>query len=47
MVHYGGYAEEAVTPATDVYLIADSMDYAAAARFPISYDTSHIGICDN
>jgi len=47
MVHYGGYAEEVATQATDVYLIPDSVDYAAAARFPISYGTSHIGICDN
>ena len=46
MVHYGGFAEEVVTPATDVFLIPDSMDYTAAAGFPIAYGTSHIGICD-
>jgi NADPH2:quinone reductase len=44
VVHYGGYAEEVVTPATDVFLIPDSMDYTIAAGFPIAYGTSHIGI---
>ena len=47
MFHYGGYAEEVVTPTTAVYLIPDLMDYTATARFPISYGTSHIRICDN
>jgi NADPH2:quinone reductase len=44
VVHYGGYAQEVVTPATDVFLIPDSMDYTIAAGFPIAYGTSHIGI---
>jgi NADPH2:quinone reductase len=43
-VNYGGYAEEVVTPATEVFLILDSMDYTIAAGFPIAYGTSHIGI---
>jgi NADPH2:quinone reductase len=46
VVHYGGYAEEVVTPATEVFLIPDSMDYTIAAGFPIAYGTSHIGIFD-
>ena len=46
MVHYGGYAEEVVTLATLVYFIPDSIGYTAAAVFPTSSSTSHIGICD-
>ena len=46
MVHYGGYAEEVVTLATYVYFIPDSIGYTAAAVFPTSSSTSHIGVCD-
>jgi len=44
MVHYGGYATEAVAPAKDVVTIPDSMDFTIAAGFPIVYGTSHIGL---
>jgi len=44
MVHYGGYATQAVAPAGDVVKIPDSMDFTAAAGFPIVYGTSHIGL---
>jgi NADPH2:quinone reductase len=46
MVHYGGYAEEVVALATLVYFIPNSIGYTAAAVFPTSSSTSHIGICD-
>jgi NADPH2:quinone reductase len=46
MVHYGGYATEAVAPAKDVVRIPDSMDFTIAAGFPIVYGTSHIGLVD-
>ncbi|HLJ64217.1 MAG TPA: NADPH:quinone oxidoreductase family protein [Stellaceae bacterium] len=37
----GGFAEEAVVAAPLVYRIPDSMDFIAAAGFPIAYGTSH------
>ena len=46
MVHHGSYAEEVVTLVTYVYLIPYSIGYTAAAVFPFSSSTSHIGICD-
>ena len=46
MAQYSGYAEEVVTLATLVYFIPDSIGYTAAAVFPTSSSTSHIGICD-
>lgn len=46
MVHYGGYATEAVAPAGDVVKIPDTMDYTIAAGFPIVYGTSHIGLVE-
>lgn len=44
VVNYGGYAEEVVASATNVFLIPDSLDYEKAAGFPIAYGTSHIGL---
>lgn len=44
MVQYGGYAEEVVTPETDVFPIPENMDYITAAGFPVTYGTSHIGL---
>ena len=44
VVNYGGYAEEVVAVATDVFLIPDSLDYEKAAGFPIAYGTSHVGL---
>lgn len=38
---YGGFAEEAVTPAQSVYAIPDDMDYPTAAGFTITYGTAH------
>lgn len=46
VVHYGGYAEEVVAAQTDVFLIPDSLEYVAAAGFPIAYGTSHVGLRD-
>ncbi len=44
VVHHGGYAEEVVAAETDVFRIPDSLDYVAAAGFPIAYGTSHVGL---
>jgi NADPH2:quinone reductase len=41
---HGGFAEQAVAPADRVLKLPDSMDYAAAAGFPIAYGTSHLGL---
>src|SRR5882672_1204572 len=38
---HGGYADEAVVPATDLTPIPAAMDYAVAAGFPVAYGTSH------
>src|SRR5665213_3825272 len=38
---WGGYAEEAVVPAANVFPIPDTMDMAIAAGFPIAYGTAH------
>lgn len=44
IVHHGGFAEEAVAPADNVYPIPDGMDFETAAGFPIAYGTSHHGL---
>lgn len=45
-VDHGGYAEEAVAAAGDVFVIPDNMTFVEAAGFPIVYGTSHIGLVD-
>lgn len=45
-VDYGGFAEEAVARASDVYRIPDKMRFVEAAGFPIVYGTSHIGLVE-
>lgn len=42
----GGYAEQAVARAGDVWVIPDSMDVVTAAGFPIAYGTSHYGLIE-
>ncbi|NQW01028.1 MAG: NADPH:quinone oxidoreductase family protein [Rhodospirillales bacterium] len=46
VVPYGGFAEEVVARATDVFLIPELLDYVSAAGFPIAYGTSHVGLRD-
>jgi len=41
VLDWGGYAEEAVVPAGDVFRIPDTMDYGVSAGFPVVYGTSH------
>ena len=41
LVSVGGYADEAVVDATNVYKIPATMSFEAAAGFPIAYGTSH------
>ncbi len=41
---HGGFAEDAVAKAADVYKIPNQMSFVEAAGFPIVYGTSHIGI---
>jgi len=40
----GGYADEAIALASDVFPIPDSMAYDIAAGFPIAYGTSHAAL---
>jgi NADPH2:quinone reductase len=40
----GGFAEQAVAHASDVYVIPPAMDFVTAASFPIAYGTSHHGL---
>ncbi len=40
----GGFAEECVVRASDVFTIPDSMDFVQAAGFPIAYGTSYYGL---
>lgn len=40
----GGFAEEAVARAEDVFVIPDNMDFVTAAGFPVAYGTSHHGL---
>ncbi len=37
----GGYAEQAVARAGDVFVLPESMDFETAAGFPITYGTAH------
>ena len=40
----GGYAQEAVAQATDVFAIPDGMDFVTAAGFPIAYSTALVSL---
>jgi NADPH2:quinone reductase len=42
----GGFAEQVVAPARDVYPLTPAMPTAEAAGFPIAYGTSHFGLTD-
>jgi len=42
----GGFAEEAVADASDVYVIPDCMSWADAAGFPVVWGTSHHGLIE-
>ncbi|HYM31028.1 MAG TPA: NADPH:quinone oxidoreductase family protein [Candidatus Cybelea sp.] len=42
----GGFAEEVVAPGQSVYRIPDSMDFASAAAFPITYGTTYHALID-
>jgi len=42
---WGGFADYAVAKATDVFAIPDTLDFATAASLPITYGTSHHGLC--
>ena len=41
---HGGFAEEAVVPATQAFVIPTGMDLLTAAGFPVAYGTSHIAL---
>ena len=40
----GAFAEEAVTPESNVFVLPSSMDYETAAGFSVTYGTSHVGL---
>ena len=42
----GAFAEEAVAPEQNVHPIPDSMDFAAAAAFPVTYGTTYHALVD-
>ena len=46
VLDYGGFAEYAVANAVDVFPLTDSMDFATAAGFPITYGTSHVALVE-
>ncbi|MBI3452351.1 MAG: NADPH:quinone oxidoreductase family protein [Rhodospirillales bacterium] len=41
---YGGFAEEVVANAGDLFPIPDTMDFVTAAAFPVAYGTAHGGL---
>ncbi|WP_282604923.1 NADPH:quinone oxidoreductase family protein [Pelagibius sp. Alg239-R121] len=41
LTDHGAFADTAIAKASDVHPIPDSMDYATAAGFPITYGTAH------
>jgi len=41
---HGGFAEEAVVPAENVFRIPDAMDFAAATQFPTIYATAYAAL---
>ncbi len=44
VVDYGAFAEQAVVPESQVYVLPDGMDLVAAAAVPVAYGTSHLGL---
>ena len=42
--NFGSHAEFQVVPEAAVHIIPDSMDFEAAAGFPVAYGTSHVGL---
>ncbi len=44
VLNWGGFAEFALAEGTDVYPIADNLDFVTAASIPVAYGTSHHGL---
>lgn len=44
VVEYGGFAEQAVAPEDNVFVLPDGVDAGVAAAFPVAYGTSHLGL---
>lgn len=44
VIDYGGFAEQVVAPAGNVYLLPGSVDEVTAAGFAVAYGTSHLGL---
>lgn len=44
VMDFGGFAEEAIVPATQVFKMPDGLDFEAAASFPVAYGTSHLAL---
>lgn len=44
VVDYGAFAEQAVTPEANVFVLPESVDGIAAAAFPVAYGTAHLGL---
>jgi len=41
---HGGFAEEAVVPAVQAFVVPKTMDLVTAAGFPVAYGTSHVAL---
>jgi NADPH2:quinone reductase len=46
VLDHGGFAEQTIARAEDVFPIPEAMEFAVAAGFPIAYGTSHIALWD-
>ena len=44
VLNWGGFAQYALAEGTDVYPIADNLDFVTAASIPVAYGTSHHGL---
>ncbi len=41
LTHFGGYSEKVILPATQLFLIPDSLDFFQAATLPVNYLTAY------
>lgn len=44
VLNWGGFAQYTLAEASDVYPIADNLDFVTAASIPVAYGTSHHGL---
>lgn len=44
VLNFGGFAEEVLANVSDLMMMPEKLDFAAAAAFPIAYGTGHMGL---